>query len=650
MILATALVVLLQAAPVAAQQSDVKAAVSGVVLNSVTGDPIPNVKVSLARTDSLTLGPLANMITSDRPTAEMTIPGELLEAIKNVPDTTPEAAVLKSLRFDDVDSIVISPFGGSAVISKSLLPIFTDSLGRFAFGSVEPGTYRLFFSASGYTNQDYGQKTPGGGGTPIRFESGQSKKDIVMRMIPVSAISGRILDNMGRAIAGVPVQLLHFSYDETAHKKTQRVASALTDDRGDYRFFYLSPGRYFVSAGHTAASPRFPEGQGAMGPFDPGYLSPNRIVQNYAVTYYPGAADVESAKVIDLRSGADLSGIDLFLRPQEAYRLSGRVLDGRTGRPPQRATIDVRPQGADSAALITFIAAGPVTNYKPDGTFEVRNLPPGNYTINANLINPAQRPFVDLNNMSPAERTAYMQNMQAEESTRPKGSANVVVTNANVDAIAIMIGVPGSISGHITIESSRVAPTGTFEFLHVQLKAALESGMATGSGPPDSGTIKPDGTFVIKGIPAGEYHLAMNGVPQGSYIKDARLGKTDVLNNAMSIAGTDTDTLDIVISANAGSIEGVALNGRGQPAPGSQVVLIPVENRNRTELFRPVTADASGHFSIESVTPGNYRLAAWDDIEPYAFFDPELIKQADQDGKQIRVTESSKQNVTISAW
>jgi hypothetical protein len=92
------------------------------------------------------------------------------------------------------------------------------------------------------------------------------------------------------------------------------------------------------------------------------------------------------------------------------------------------------------------------------------------------------------------------------------------------------------------------------------------------------------------------------------------------------------------------------IDSRGQPAPGVQVVLIPDENRFRTDLFRPVTSDAKGHFSIPAVTPGNYRLAAWEIIESYGFFDPELIKQAEQNGKPIRIAESSNQTVTVTAW
>ena len=87
--------------------------------------------------------------------------------------------------------------------------------------------------------------------------------------------------------------------------------------------------------------------------------------------------------------------------------------------------------------------------------------------------------------------------------------------------------------------------------------------------------------------------------------------------------------------------------GGDAPIPGAQVVLIPAR-RERTELFRPVSADSSGHFTISSIAPGEYILASWDAIEPYAFFDPELLAQAERQGKPVRVGESSHQTLNTT--
>ena len=78
------------------------------------------------------------------------------------------------------------------------------------------------------------------------------------------------------------------------------------------------------------------------------------------------------------------------------------------------------------------------------------------------------------------------------------------------------------------------------------------------------------------------------------------------------------------------------------------MVLIPTRNRERTELFRPVTSDTAGRFSIPNITPGDYTLAAWENIEPFSFFDANLIREAEAQGKSLRVEESSSQRVNVS--
>src|SRR5262249_14327959 len=200
MIPAAMFALLLQTAPPIAQQPPAKASIEGIVVHSGTSEPVANVRVSLARTDA-PLGRLTDVVGADPPLAEVVLPSELLAAIKNAPSTTPaEQAAFASLELEDIDQIIVSPTRGVAVVSKSTPPVITDAQGRFAFNSVEPGTYRLIFSASGYASQDYGQRTFGGAGTPISLRAGEAKKDIVMRIAPVSAISGRVLDNRGQPI------------------------------------------------------------------------------------------------------------------------------------------------------------------------------------------------------------------------------------------------------------------------------------------------------------------------------------------------------------------------------------------------------------------------------------------------------------------
>jgi hypothetical protein len=155
----------------------------------------------------------------------------------------------------------------------------------------------------------------------------------------------------------------------------------------------------------------------------------------------------------------------------------------------------------------------------------------------------------------------------------------------------------------------------------------------------------------VNGVYPGEYWFSLRSLPAGYYVKSARFGEADALNRPMTLPASDANViLDIVISAGVGQIEGGTVLPDGRPAAGAQVVLVPDRNRERAELFRPAIADGAGRFAIPDVEPGDYRLAVWQSMEPFAFFDPVFMAQALEKGKAVRVGESSKQSVDVEAF
>jgi hypothetical protein len=284
-----------------------------------------------------------------------------------------------------------------------------------------------------------------------------------------------------------------------------------------------------------------------------------------------------------------------------------------------------------------------------DGTFELRNVSSGAYTISATLPNAASsRLPPDFANMSSADQRVYIDAMSSASASAPRASAAVTVLNSDVDGVQLKPSPGGSIAGRFRTDQDPSMPAPEYTFLRIQLKIADGAAPATPNGiAAQSRPAGADGTFRIDNLWQGEYRFAMTGLPAGYYVKEARLGELDLLSANLRYSGTDTRMLDVVISPRTGQVDGTVTNNQGQPVPGARVVLIPERNRDRAELFRPVTADPSGHFNIAAVAPGDYKLAAWEFIEPYAFFDRELLKQADDNGKPVRVTESSKQTSNV---
>jgi hypothetical protein len=80
--------------------------------------------------------------------------------------------------------------------------------------------------------------------------------------------------------------------------------------------------------------------------------------------------------------------------------------------------------------------------------------------------------------------------------------------------------------------------------------------------------------------------------------------------------------------------------------PGAVVYVIPVE-RGRTNDYKRTAADQNGHYSLVGITPGNYQVFSWDWIENGAHYDPDFLKQYEQQAKVVVVRESSNQNVDL---
>jgi hypothetical protein len=134
-------------------------------------------------------------------------------------------------------------------------------------------------------------------------------------------------------------------------------------------------------------------------------------------------------------------------------------------------------------------------------------------------------------------------------------------------------------------------------------------------------------------------------LPTGFYLKSARLDGIDVLNGPAVFA--NGSKLDLVISSRGGRIQGEVSDGRSAPMPNVQVVLVPDIRRDRTELFKHVDTDASGRFSLTGIAPGDYKLFAWEALEPFAWFDHDILGPFEATGTPVHVSESSSQTLRL---
>src|SRR6185436_15080649 len=139
------------------------------------------------------------------------------------------------------------------------------------FKDVEAGAYRLVAMRNGFARQEFGQRSPSRPGTVLNLRAGQQMTDVAFRLTPAATISGRVMDANGEPLTGVTVQALRSTFDATGKRTLQATNSARTNDLGEYRLYWINPGRYFVSAnaaksGLEALSSQVSQSAGAASP------------------------------------------------------------------------------------------------------------------------------------------------------------------------------------------------------------------------------------------------------------------------------------------------------------------------------------------------------------------------------------------------
>src|SRR5262245_34189043 len=137
-----------------------------------------------------------------------------------------------------IDAATRAPVAGATVkIGES--SVRTDRDGRFSFDNVDPGEHRIVTSKPGYVTDEL----------TMVADAKNSVSDVTVRMTPAAVITGRVVDDEGRPVRGAPVEALAYGYRNGRRELVTHGNSATTNDRGEFRLFWLDPGKYYLMVG-----------------------------------------------------------------------------------------------------------------------------------------------------------------------------------------------------------------------------------------------------------------------------------------------------------------------------------------------------------------------------------------------------------------
>ncbi len=134
--------------------------------------------------------------------------------------------------------------------SRELHAMTTKSDGVFQF-RVEKGSYFLQAERNEFGRQTYGSKRLHDTyAVSIIAGAGISNEDLQFRLFPPASISGQVLDPNGEPVEQALVQLVRYSIWEGKKRPLNRGFS-YTNDKGEYRIGNLEAGAYFIVVGGT---------------------------------------------------------------------------------------------------------------------------------------------------------------------------------------------------------------------------------------------------------------------------------------------------------------------------------------------------------------------------------------------------------------
>jgi hypothetical protein len=515
-------------------------------------------------------------------------------------------------------TVILSPFNGGP---SQAYTATSSAQGQFSFVNLDPGQYRLSATRSGYIRMEYGARTPNRPGLPITLSPGERLADIGIQLVPAGTISGRIFDRDGEPFANVTIEALKYSYQD-GHKTFNVVQSARTNDLGEYRLFGLQPGQYFVSTtlkggptgqfmnSSSVAGPSIGGGVGDFGGNSDARQVVDEANEGYIPVYYPGTMDVVSAAPINLPPGIVFSGLDMTVTALRTLRIAGHAINGVTGQPVENVDFNlIQTRGGG-------VSTQRVRSLSNRDYFEIRGVMPGSYELVATLNYP--------NNWM-------------------SGRLPLEIGTSDLQNIAIIMTPGFSLAGHLSIEGQATGNNQNTTQIRVMLRPDLPLPGASPAAP-----VQVDGTFTLQEVGRDNYRVTVSGMPQNAYVKAARYGATDILDDGIRLDRPSSGPIDILVGTNPGSATGTVQNDKQEASVNVTVVLIPdAPKRNRLDMYRTTSTDAIGQFHVDGIPPGNYKAFAWEDVDIGAWQDPDFIRGFEDRGKPVRINEGGTSNIEL---
>ncbi len=486
---------------------------------------------------------------------------------------------------------------------RSLYRAETDAAGRFSLSDIEPGKYQIWVRKTAYESPDRQCNSDKiQAGDALTLVSGQKLAGLKFQLLAPAVVTGTVFDPSGDPVTGARIEAVGI-YSIRGERRTSARGTATTDDRGQFRIFHLAPGRFFLrvkDAFHFRE--RFEETEDQTA----------KAVKGFLPIYYPDTTDMSEATLLELNPGEELAGVDFTIRSAQVLRVRGRAINGFTGERINDAFVAVTPlspaareNGAASTSLDEV-------NHR----FTIENLVPGRYIVSVDAwVLPDRK--------------------------RWGGSQEIDLTESGLDDIQVKL-----FPGHDLVGRVQAIVGKNLDFPELQVILESRSDLAFGTAFTH---VKADGSFFLLDVQQAIYDIDIGGLPEGYYLKSARLGTVDATEIGLRI-GEELPTMPLIleVSSAVGQVDGAVELTNGKSACTATVVLIPNGNRRSIQrYFQTTEVDRFGRFVLHGIAPGAYKLFAFDDGNEVAYRDPGSLQLYEKQGQAVQIDEGDRRTVVL---
>jgi hypothetical protein len=451
-------------------------------------------------------------------------------------------------------------------------------------------------------------------------------KDITIPLTPEALVVGRVVLPSSEPSDEIQLEIYRRQVqDGRAHWIS--AGSVSTRSNGEFRFADLSAGSYKLLTREELDR-------------DPLTFEPRGQQYGYPPVYFPNAKDFDAAQTIQLTAG-QIFQADISLVKHAYYPIKVAVTN---------AAENVRGLGIVVSAQ-GHRGPGFALGYNSRDQMIEGLLPDGNFTLEAASFGP----------------------------NAASGQLNISVKGAAVEGPRMTLVPNGTISVNIQEEftsentsSERVAfeRRGTRRNAYVRLEPADDFGQERGAGMRNASG-PADDSLVIEGVQPGRYWVRVDA--SRGFVASVTSGTTDLQHHLLVVGPGGSSapieiTLRDVTAELDGTVEGIPganASPSASPAasPGTAVVrfgsarfaapdgsfghvyCVPLPDSSGE--FKDIGVAPDGKFGPRDLSPGTYRVLAFDHREELEYRDPEAMRAYDAKGLLVRLVAGQKEHLQL---